>query len=272
MTNLKYSNFIINPIFPEVMTSEGNNLLDECPPHFHLDYDFTLVKCGVLELNLDGEIIFFSKAQISIINPGSVHYGKSVGKASLFTKNLRVGVRFVEEITKANFQHLFSSIIFPSYPIFNPFIISSFENFFDILRDSDSHPQTVLEAGWSLFKLILSLLDSHDIKNIKSKNQLVKSIEIMSSLVYTKIKVADIAKSINLSESHFIRTFKRDFGLTPYSYFMQIKLEQAFKELIKGRKAIDVAIKYGYADQAHLTRLIKKHYGYTPSNVKLIKK
>lgn len=75
MSTLKYSDFNINPIFPDVITSQAKNLSQECSPHFHLDYEITLVTSGVLGLNVGNVKRYYSKNQLCIINPEMVHYG-----------------------------------------------------------------------------------------------------------------------------------------------------------------------------------------------------
>ncbi|PIW63096.1 AraC family transcriptional regulator [Shewanella sp. CG12_big_fil_rev_8_21_14_0_65_47_15] len=270
MSTLKYSCFKVNPIFPEVMTSLGHKLSHECSPHFHLDYDFTLVTSGILELKVGNKTLFYSPNQISIINPGYVHYGKGVGKESLSTRNVRISQRFIHQIARANHPNFEFPLLFSESPIFSTAMVTLFETYFDLSRSDDSHPQEVSEMGWKLFNSLIDLSSEGKPNHSDDRRRLSKSIEIMDSDIGTKLTVADIAKAVNLSEYHFIKKFKQIFGLTPYSYFMQMKLEKAFNELIKGEKVSDVAVKYNYSDQAHLSRLIKKHYGYTPVKVKSI--
>lgn len=270
MSTLKYSDFRINPIFTGVMTSQGDKLSHECPPHFHLDYDFTLINSGVLELRVENKILYFSSNQISAINPGSVHSGRSVGKEPLSAKNIRISKSFVNEIARVNHSDFIFPATFSELPIFNCDIVNLFEKYFDMSRDDNSHPQDVFETGWHLFNSLVDLSNDVVSKGEEERIRLNESLEVMDRLVYGKIKIADVAKAVNLSECHFIRKFKRTFGLTPYRYFMQMKLEKAFNELVKGKKVNEVAAQYGYSDQSHLNRLIKKHYGYTPQRVKSI--
>ncbi|OUY08445.1 AraC family transcriptional regulator [Acinetobacter populi] len=270
MSTLKYSDFKVHPVFPEVVTSQVQNLSLECAPHFHLGYDFTLITSGLLELKHNNSISYFNRDQLCIINPGNVHYGKGIGKEPLSIKNIRISQNFMHEIIITQEKHRLIPLIFPQCAIFDQNVIHLFKTYFDVARQAQKPPQDVLDAGWKLFYALIEFADEMVLLG-NERNQLLKSIEIMQQAVDKTIKISDIAQAVHLSEYHFIKKFKQIFGLTPYSYFMQMKLESAFYTLIQGKKIQDVANQYGYADQAHFNRLIKQHYGYTPLAVKKIK-
>ncbi|MBD1557135.1 AraC family transcriptional regulator [Vibrio sp. S9_S30] len=271
MSTLKYSNFKINPIFPDVMTSQADNLSQECFPHFHLDFDITLITSGVLQLKIGNVTNFYSKNQICIINPGMVHCGEGVGSDLLSTKNVRVKPEFMLNVAKMDNAEHPETLHFDTTPIFNPELSGLFQHYFDLSRDKNSPPQMVSDAGWDLFSALVNhSSDSH--KSVLGKPiHGCSEIDLMKDKVREKLNIQDLATKMNLSEYYFIKKFKKHYGITPYSFFMQMKLESAFNALIKGKKIKEVAHEFGYSDQAHLNRLLKKHYGYTPIEVRKIK-
>ncbi len=271
MSTLKYSDFNINPIFPDVITSQAENLSEECSPHFHLDYDITLVTSGVLQLTVGNVTRYYSENQLCIINPGMVHCGEGVGGELLSTKNLRITPDFILKVAKMKSPDHPNVLYFDTTAVFDSELTGLFLNYFDHSRNKTSSPQMVSDRGWDFFSTLVEhscdALSSEFDKRVHSMNE----IDLMREQVRGKINIHDLATRMNVSEYYFIKKFKKQYGLTPYNFFMQMKLESAFKELIKGKKIKEVVYEFGYSDQAHFNRLLKKHYGYTPVEVRKIK-
>lgn len=84
--------------------------------------------------------------------------------------------------------------------------------------------------------------------------------------LHASLTVRDMAARVGLSAAHFSREFKRSTGCTPWGYVTQLRLDGARQLLETGEMVGEVALRYGFADQAHLSRLFKQKYGLTPSS------
>jgi AraC family transcriptional regulator len=91
------------------------------------------------------------------------------------------------------------------------------------------------------------------------------AIDYMREHLAEDIDVANLARSIKLSQSHFTYLFGRSTGKSPYQYLLQLRVDRA-KELLKlGDLSIaEVAISVGFYDQSHLTKQMKRLLGFTP--------
>jgi transcriptional regulator GlxA family with amidase domain len=80
-----------------------------------------------------------------------------------------------------------------------------------------------------------------------------------------RISVEALAKLANLSVWHFARAFKQSVGVTPHNYLMRRRVERAM-ELLSGTdmRLSEIAIAAGFADQSHLARRFRQHYGMSP--------
>lgn len=78
------------------------------------------------------------------------------------------------------------------------------------------------------------------------------------------LTITDLADESGVSRYALIRRFARDVGLTPHAWRMQRRVEAARRLLAQGTLPAEVAAMLGFADQAHLTRLFRRHYGMTP--------
>ena len=61
------------------------------------------------------------------------------------------------------------------------------------------------------------------------------------------------------------RAFKESIGRAPHQHLMRLRLERARRLLdAPGAALSDVALRTGFADQAHFTRFFKRQFGVTP--------
>ena len=81
-----------------------------------------------------------------------------------------------------------------------------------------------------------------------------------------RLLVSDLASAVRLSPSHFARAFKRTTGCSPHHYLLRRRIECA-KERMRttGEPLAQIALAYGFSDQAHFTRCFKRHEGETPT-------
>lgn len=78
-----------------------------------------------------------------------------------------------------------------------------------------------------------------------------------------------LANVINISASYFLTRFKQSTGLAPHQYVMSQRLEQAKRLLVQTQLPIaEIANETGFADQSHLTRLMRRHTGLTPKLIR----
>jgi AraC-like DNA-binding protein len=80
-----------------------------------------------------------------------------------------------------------------------------------------------------------------------------------------RVPLADLTNETGLSRFQALRAFKRDFGLTPHTYQLRVRLGLAQRSLRDGGRAADVAADLGFADQSHFTRHFKRFVGLTPT-------
>ncbi|MBI1682773.1 helix-turn-helix domain-containing protein [Caulobacter hibisci] len=80
------------------------------------------------------------------------------------------------------------------------------------------------------------------------------------------LHVETLAALVGLSASYFCRAFKVSTDETPHVYIMRCRLEHAQALMLETDDSLaHIAAVCGLADQAHLTRLFRRHTGQTPN-------
>jgi AraC-like DNA-binding protein len=98
------------------------------------------------------------------------------------------------------------------------------------------------------------------------RDQLVRqAIDYMQANLEASITVAQVAKSVALSESYFCTLFAEATGRTPRDYLIDLRLERAKEYLAHTRMSVQgVCTRLGY-EASYFSRLFKQRIGITPS-------
>lgn len=93
----------------------------------------------------------------------------------------------------------------------------------------------------------------------------VRAVRAFLDQVFAKpVTVDDMARVAHLSPHHLIRAFRRTFGLPPYMYVEQLRVQRARQLIESGTPIATAAVAAGFSDQSHLTRRFKRTLGITP--------
>lgn len=91
-------------------------------------------------------------------------------------------------------------------------------------------------------------------------------IEYMHQNYGQKLTVKKLARTVNMSESHFTRVFKKETGMAPMEYLIGVRLDKAKKLLRAGAMNItEVSMNCGFNSISHFSSCFTKHQGLTPS-------
>jgi AraC-like DNA-binding protein len=80
------------------------------------------------------------------------------------------------------------------------------------------------------------------------------------------LRLDDIAQTVGVHPAQLSREFRRYFKVTPGDYLRQIRVDLATRELTETEKTlVDIALRTGFSDQAHFSRVFKRHTSLSPS-------
>ena len=90
-------------------------------------------------------------------------------------------------------------------------------------------------------------------------------LELMEARASERLTLDVLAQEAGLSPAHFARAFKESVGRAPHQHLLALRLDRARRLLETPDAALsDVALRTGFADQAHFTRFFKRRFGVTP--------
>jgi AraC-like DNA-binding protein len=132
-------------------------------------------------------------------------------------------------------------------------------------------PLYQLKACSGILSLIAEML-THE-RRAGQPNYYQKIVEkakyLMETNVFKAINVSDISEQIGVSPPKLNEIFKTYTSMTPYQYYIHIKIHKAEDLLEEDNVTVkEVAFQLGFEDQYYFSRLFKNKTGVAPSDWK----
>ncbi len=233
--------------------------------HFHHGYAFGVILGGAMNFRYLGSNVTASAGQINLVEPGEVHDGHSAIPQGWAYRMIYLPP---EALLEASAE--FSKPRLPSFgtgvlrdPELARLLLHAHQRLMDPLTPS-------LESGSLLLGLLSRIIERHGRETTAWKKRgqepgaVSRAREYLRSHFSADPSLEDLGRAAGLSPFHLARVFQQTVGLPPHAYLLQLRLERA-RELLAGpRRLADLAQDAGFADQSHLTRAFKAHFGITP--------
>jgi len=234
------------------------------PKHFHEHYTILFVEKGVNEGFTERNPYKVENGGVLVINPGDIHAGNSYKDKALKFFSLKIEEEFIRQFLDKNNLHFMGDIYFETSPIYDAYLNRAMLSFFDIKENcsGDRYEESL--------NLILGiLLKSYSNQKIVEELPPLKAMSLAHQFIHDRFKenftLDELAKASNLSAFHLVRQFKSTFGLTPFQYMRNLRIEKA-KTLLDKANITQVAHEVGFYDHSHFLKSFKKIEGILPSH------
>jgi len=114
-------------------------------------------------------------------------------------------------------------------------------------------------ASGRLLKTIGSTLSERQVQVVKAYVQANLADEL------SLVKIASI---VHMSPYHFARLFKATVGMTPHSYVMEQRIQEARRLLKTDRSITEIAASTGFSSHTHLATLCRRRFGLSPTELR----
>jgi len=88
--------------------------------------------------------------------------------------------------------------------------------------------------------------------------------DLLVDRVADNVRLDELAHVADVSRFHLIRLFRQRYGVTPFAFQRNLRVERARDALRFGESLADAAAETGFADQSHLGRAFRAVMGATP--------
>lgn len=216
------------------------------PLHSHESFCF-----GIVE---EGEVIFTINGRKRVLYPGMAYIIPSnIGVIIQAKKRYRYLTICIKDERKEQLNNL------------------KFDDYFLTFQSSDKvhklcmnyiqngSPDTFISKIMNLMQPVI-VNEEHD--QDSSKNEIVEAASsYIRKYANEKFSLDCVADAIHVSKYYLVKVFKKEMGVTPNQYYIQVKMHLIKKEVMDYQKAVDLAMEYNFNDQSHLCNLFKKQMG-----------
>ncbi len=116
----------------------------------------------------------------------------------------------------------------------------------------------------TLFDILFCLTNDNIEQTPQSIEHTLKNI--LDSSIYQKINLQDIARSLLVTQQTLNYKFKKAYGITPYQYYSDLKIEESKKLLLSGLYSLDnISEKLCFPDAFYFSNVFKQKTGMRPS-------
>lgn len=224
---------------------------------------------------IDGRDYKIKKGQYIVVNEGS--------RVIFFTKNRSEGFsifldsKIISRVIDFNegLEDDFQKITFYNKPLptvdeLGLFLKSTLNRSNNLINYKESYFYDIAERVISSQNGFIRKLKSMSQIKFSTREEIIRRLYFAIEYINdspNKIFDLDVISSIScLSKYHFSRLFKEIYGMTPWNYHFEIKMNYCKSLLINNTISIrELSEKLGYSSISAFSRSFKNYHGYAPS-------
>ncbi|MEV6306669.1 AraC family transcriptional regulator [Actinoplanes sp. NPDC051861] len=88
--------------------------------------------------------------------------------------------------------------------------------------------------------------------------------DLLEEHIVPGLPLASAAEQLHFDPAHLVRSFGREFGMSPHQYLISRRVDLARRLILSGHPLRSVAVSSGFYDQPHLVRHFKRILGVSP--------
>jgi|GEM_PF-1047574 len=225
------------------------------PSHSHNTFCIGIVTNGIIRLNVEQQEYLLEKDDVYFIPPHIEHTISAVNKIQYeyivlciynnvqkYSNNSLCKYAFRDKIVRMRILNMIQK-----------FKYTNNEDYFE--------------------NMILNCLEEYIEIDYSCKKQSSNKIILLAAYfikdnVNEAFNLQKLSDYTNITKYHLLRLFKNQMGVTPYQFYIQEKIKQIRKGLLKQQPISDLVFNFNFSDESHLCNTFKKHIGITPMQFK----
>ena len=235
--------------------------------HAHETFTFALIEAGIEEFSYGGSLLRAGPGGVALLNPDMVHDGQAGTATGWAYRVLYPDPGLVSEVA-ADLDWRRGTPSFPETVVYDPRSARLLRGAHVAAEHGDR-----LASSSLLRAALAGLLRAHgrpgDRAGVpRNPGRSPAAVGAVSDLLAGSLadppSLDDLALATGMSPFALVRAFRRETGLPPHAYVNHLRVRLARRLLDGGVAPAEVAVRAGFADQAHLTRHFKRVVGVPP--------
>jgi AraC-like DNA-binding protein len=245
----------------ETVTYRGP--LPRMPSHAHAQYQLTLYAGGPRRFDVAGQAFTGDTRTSIIIQSGEPHASMAVEDEHTALRTFYIDEKTMVEAAAA-IWHRAGTVAFRDPQLADPSTVAMLHAAHRSLDEAG------LEGEVAFCTALEQLLRRHAAPTgtarrvARSDARMNQVRDLLLDRLADNLRLDDLADVAHLSRFHLIRLFRQRYGLTPFAYQRNLRVERARDAIRHGESLAAAAAEFGFADQSHLGRAFRAVMGATP--------
>lgn len=245
--------------------------------HWHTEFEFVYVETGTVYFGISDKQFALSEGQGVFINSKILHRYFSQGKA--IVPNFVLMPYFIAAQDSLIYQKYVLPIMASpmDYQIFSsdiPWQAQALSLMREMMAAQEKASDVELVSSYLIQKIWHILYQNTDVEHMGKKENYSASsqarLQLMMQHIHQKfaynISLSDIADQAKVSKSTALNLFQRYLGISPVTYLINYRLQEAAKLLASTEKKVTVISKdTGFDNVDYFCKAFKKYYKLTPT-------
>lgn len=264
MENSSSEKFFKDERLPFIECRYTKNSGKHYKPHMHRTFSIGAIDDGEVEYSVDSYFARLKKGSLAIINPDTLHSCNPLKSCERSYYMLYLDTSWCATLQNSDIFISTQSILLEDERLYESYIKTM--DFFmsdGYLIEKEQMMITLLESIFSKINSTKKFIDKKDSLPVRELKQ------ILLENFDEDITVNEVAKSLQVNSYTLLRNFKDEVGITPHTFRLNARIEQAKKLLSAKIDISEVAQECGFFDQSHFHRNFKAITTVTPREYQL---
>ncbi len=233
--------------------------------HSHETFSIGVITGGQTNYLNSGRTGQISRGSVTIMNPGDVHACNPIGGRGWSYRMFYVETGWFGEIQAGLSGSGDGTFLYIERMVHDgPALYNGLNALYAALESPDATTLSREVAATVVFADVYETLGGSLRRVPPDSDRISIAADFIRDNWNVKLGLGDICDASSLSASYLIRSFKRRFGLTPYTYLIDYRIQKARRMLRNGATILDAAHETMFFDQAHFQRAFKRFTAVNP--------
>lgn len=233
--------------------------------HAHEEFSFGVTLAGRQDFFTQGEQRHSYPGNVLVFNPDDAHDGESGSDDTLRYQMLYVHPNQLAPFLDAVGVRQAELFRIGTPVLEDPLLRHQILQLASLVKDEDTSTFAYTSA---MFEFAEQLARFDGIAPLTPNKQrdilLLRARDYLYDNLDKEISLDDLSQAVHMSKFHLLRHFKQHFGMTPYQFWLNGRINKARQALLSGKSVQDVAMSFGFNDVSHFNRRFKPIFGTTP--------
>jgi len=230
--------------------------------HIHDYLTITIVEKGHLPFSLKEKNYFLKPGSFFISGPETLHGFDFKDRK----ENCQYHTLFFKKQIAKEYFNLTGKDTKPNFVIY---AVTSYQLWDIFLKAIKGIKKKSIQDVNSILNISKQLSSQVSQASLLQNTNLSRNIEIAKDFIdrnyFMNLSLNEISEVCGVTYFHLIHQFKFEVGLSPYDYFLQVKINKAKQMISLGHSIISVAFDLGFVDQSHFSNTFRKILGVSPN-------